>query len=132
ARKPRYIATRTLYAIMLALILCWFYLIYAAEVSYNSKRGAEFAEFFFYVFILVQLGAVCILTPAYTAGTIAEEKDRRTLEFVLATDLHNREIILSKLLSRLANLLLIVLTGLPILAFLQFMGGVDPNLVLFG
>ena len=66
------------------------------------------------------------------AGSIAEEKDRKTLEFLLATDLRNREIILSKLGARLANLLLFILTGLPILSILQFLGGVDPNLVLAG
>src|SRR5207237_971490 len=36
------------------------------------------------------------------------------------------------LVSRLANLLLITITGLPVLSLLQFMGGVDPNLVLAG
>ena len=33
-----------------------------------------------------------MLTPAYVAGAISEEKDRKTLEFLLATDLRNREI----------------------------------------
>jgi ABC-type transport system involved in multi-copper enzyme maturation permease subunit len=82
--------------------------------------------------MVIQFLTVAVLTPAYTAGAIAEEKDRKTLEFLLATDLYNREIVLSKLASRVANLTLIVLAGLPILSFLQFMGGVDPNLVLAG
>ena len=47
---------------------------------------------------------ILLLTPAYTAGAVAEEKERRTLEFILATDLRNREIILGKVLSRLLNL----------------------------
>src|SRR5262249_47251743 len=58
--------------------------------DYGAARRAElarFAEAFFSTFILVQLLAVVVLTPAYTAGTIAEEKDRKTLEFLLATDL---------------------------------------------
>src|SRR5262249_906420 len=42
------------------------------------------------------------------------------------------EIVLSKLASRYCNLGLLVLTGLPILALTQFMGGVDPDLVLAG
>src|SRR5207237_8910103 len=93
---------------------------------------ARFAEAFFYAFMSVQFTVVGVLTPAYTAGAIAEEKERRTLEFLLATDLRNREIILSKLLSRMANITLLVMAGLPILSFLQFLGGVDPNLVLAG
>ena len=35
---------------------------------------------------------------------IAEEKDRGTLEFLLATDLRNSEIVLSKFVARLGNL----------------------------
>src|SRR5262249_5092852 len=36
----------------------------------------------------------------------------------------------SKLLARFLNLGMLILAGLPILALLQFMGGVDPDLVL--
>ncbi len=82
--------------------------------------------------MVVQFLAAALLTPAYTAGAISDEKERKTLEFILATDLRNREIVLSKLASRLANLLLFLLTGLPILSFLQLLGGVDPGLVLAG
>ena len=71
-----------------------------------------------------------LLTPAYTAGVLAEEKERGTLEALLATDLRNREIVLGLFLARLLNLTLLLLTGLPILSFLQFLGGVDPNLVV--
>src|SRR4029079_3567954 len=83
-------------------------------------------------FMLVQISMVVLLTPAYVAGAIAEEKDRRTLEFLMGTDVRNREIVLSKLLSRLANVTLFLLTGLPILSILQFVGGVDTELMLSG
>ena len=98
----------------------------------NVRDSAIFAEAFFSAFMIVQVVMVLLLTPAYVAGAIAEEKDRKTLEFMLATDLNNREIILSKLLSRLANMTLLLLTGLPILSLLQFVGGVDTVLMLSG
>jgi hypothetical protein len=87
---------------------------------------------FFKWFMSVQFVTVLLLTPAFAAGAIAEEKERKTLEFILATDLRNREIVLSKLASRFSNLGLLILTGLPILSITQFMGGVDPDLVLAG
>src|SRR5438094_417338 len=71
-----------------------------------------------------------LATAAYTAGAISEEKEHRTLEYLLATDLRNREIVLGKLASRLANLALLVVAGLPVLSLLQFLGGVDPDLML--
>src|SRR5262249_50702863 len=46
--------------------------------------------------------------------------------------LRNSEIVLSKFGSRLANLGLFLITGLPILSILQFLGGIDPDLVLVG
>src|SRR5262249_7488302 len=59
-----------------------------------------------------------------------DEKERKTLEFLLATDLGNREIVLGKLVARLANLTMLVLVGLPILSLIQFFGGIDPNFLL--
>ena len=104
----------------------------AALRAAQAAALALFAEAFFSAFMVVQLLAVLLLTPAYTAGTIAEEKDRKRLEFLLATDLTNREIVLGKLAACLANLTLLVLTGLPIISLMQLLGGVDPALVLAG
>jgi ABC-type transport system involved in multi-copper enzyme maturation permease subunit len=133
ARRSRYFLLRFLYALLLGFLLSWIYLIWYMETehrSLTSREMARFAESFFYTFLAVQFLVVAVLTPAYTAGAIAEEKERKTLEFLLATDLRNREIVLSKYFSRLFNLILLLLTGLPILSFLQFVGGVDPNLLL--
>jgi ABC-type transport system involved in multi-copper enzyme maturation permease subunit len=103
-----------------------------AEQPANRRDAALLAESFFGVFMIVQVILVALLTPAYVGGAIADEKDRKTLEFMLATDLYNHEIVLSKLLSRLANIALFLLTGLPILSILQFLGGVDADLMLMG
>ncbi len=62
----------------------------------NHRQASFLALKFFEAFMMVQIVAVSILTPAFVAGAIAEEKDRKTLEFLLATDLRNREIVLSK------------------------------------
>lgn len=135
-RRERLFFFRTLYAGFLMFLLCWIYLVWLLDGSdggrINPREMAGFSSGFFYLFLSVQFVAVLILTPAYTAGAIAEEKERQTLEFLLATDLRSREIVLSRLVSRLANLTLFAITGLPVLSLLQFLGGVDPNLVLAG
>jgi len=64
------------------------------------------------------------------AARSAEEKEKRTLEFLLATGLRGREIVFGKLLARLGNLALFVMTGLPVLSLMQFFGGIDPGLLL--
>jgi len=135
ARRSRYAFLRCAYALILFAVLFSVYRNYDTPQWRGTNRAqslAEFADAFFTTFMTVQFLAVAILTPAYAAGAVAEERDRRTLEYLLATDLHNREIVLGKLASRLGNLALLVLTGLPFLSFLQFLGGVDPGLVLAG
>jgi len=130
ARRSRYILLRAGYCVMLLLILFFVWMTTAAHQLREEQIASRLAQDFFELFTVTQLLAVMLLTPAYVAGAISEEKDRKTLEFLLATDLRNREIVFSKYLSRLANLSLFLLTGLPILGMLQFLGGVDPNLVM--
>src|SRR5581483_11568548 len=49
----------------------------------HKNEAPKFAQAFFSVFMVVQFLMVFLLTPVYTAGAIAEEKDRKTLEFLL-------------------------------------------------
>src|SRR5262249_4967994 len=52
--------------------------------------------------------------------------------FLLTTDLTDEEIVLGKLLARLATLALLLLTGLPVLSLMELWGGIDPLLVITG
>jgi ABC-type transport system involved in multi-copper enzyme maturation permease subunit len=133
-RRSRYILLR-LYVyfilfILLVVFLHWWVLDSKHTLTLPADQAAEMVRSFFFVFMSAHLLLVVLVTPGYTAGAIDEEKDRRTLEAVLATDLRNREIVLSKLVVRLANLGLMLLTGLPVVAVLQFLGGIEPDLVL--
>jgi ABC-type transport system involved in multi-copper enzyme maturation permease subunit len=139
ARRQRLALWRALYASALLVAL---YLLYATtfpqagllsgtEVGRNQLGElAAFATYFFAVFAALQFAAVVILTPALTAGALAEERSHNTLVFLLTTHLTNREIVLGKLVTRLLLVGLLVLTGLPVLGLMQLFGGVDQLLVL--
>jgi ABC-type transport system involved in multi-copper enzyme maturation permease subunit len=136
-RRARYFVLRCLYALGLFLLLLWVYSLWEASnpgrdrsVGDQSQAQVQLAEQVFLAYAVAQFVAVCVLTPAYVAGAVAEEKERRTLEFLLATDLRNREIVFGKLAARVGNLALFLLTGLPILSLMQVFGGIDPNLLL--
>jgi ABC-type transport system involved in multi-copper enzyme maturation permease subunit len=98
----------------------------------QSNEMSKFANSFFGTFMVLQYLVVSFLTPAYVAGCITDEKERKTLEFLLATDLRSREIVFGKLAARVTKLLMYVLAGLPVVAFLQLFGGIDPNILLAG
>lgn len=135
ARRARYFVMRFFYALLLFLTLYIFYIVKLRSVSTEKvaqKLLIDFAELFSYVYLLIQYILVLIMTPAYVGSAVAEEKERRTLEFLLATDLRSQEIIFGKLASRVGNLLMFLLAGLPVLAFVLFYGGVDPELLKNG
>lgn len=135
ARRGRFVLLRFAYAVVLLLIL-WLSSPDGITVPLlgvgRAQQMEKFAQAFAFTFFKIQFIAVLLLTPAFTAGAIAEEKDRKTIDFLLATDLRDPEILLGKLVGRLARMLLLILTGLPILSLTQLWGGVDPEIVLAG
>jgi ABC-type transport system involved in multi-copper enzyme maturation permease subunit len=136
-RQRRYFLLRFLTILGLTAVLFWVYFMWWMDkYFFRGGRGpsiqdmAQLAEFLFWTFLYVEFVLVTVLTPAYVAGAIADEKDRKTLEFILATDLRDREIVLSKLVARLLNMLMVILAAVPILSFTQFFGGIEPDLLL--
>jgi ABC-type transport system involved in multi-copper enzyme maturation permease subunit len=77
-----------------------------------------------------ELFAVLILTPTLVAPVIADEKQRKTLHYLLASRLSSAEIVLGKLMARLLSLGVFLAIALPIISLLTLFGGVDPQLVL--
>jgi len=137
-RKSTFI-TRLVYIILLQSLLFLRYFAWLAESTYfrdtqagtiDSQQLTAFATDFFVIFAIVQYIVMILLTPIYVAGAVADEKQRRTLEFLLATDLSGAEIVLGKMAARVLNLLVFIIAGLPVIAFLQLFGGIDPELLL--
>jgi ABC-type transport system involved in multi-copper enzyme maturation permease subunit len=141
SRRGEQVGHRCVYAILLVFVLgtvyfSWFpnqgltYLFHGTTMSRPDR--ARFASNFFRTFMTAQLVVVFLITPLYTASAIAEQKERRTLDFLLITDLTDREIVLGLFGARLAKLLLLLITGLPVLSLLELLGGVDPVMVIAG
>jgi len=136
ARRYRLALWRSIYAGMLLGILAWVYGLYMVNSTGSLWNGtlsirqlADFAALFFGTFMTIQALTIVTLAPGFLSEVIAEEKDRNRLDFLLVTDLRNHEIVLGKIASRLAYLFSIVLVGLPVLALLPLLGGVDPPIV---
>ncbi len=130
-RRLRYYLVRVVYGLILLIILWSCYL----ESPLNRRlpgekvsvqETAQFANEFFSVFAVTQLVAVVLLTPAMIAGTIAQERERRTIEYLFASQLSNAEIVLSKFAARLLHVGCELLVGLPVLALAMLMGGIAP------
>jgi ABC-type transport system involved in multi-copper enzyme maturation permease subunit len=132
SRRGRLILLRVAYLSLVLLFLWSAFESAARRGVIRSSEASALASRFFNAFLGVQFVVVVLVTPACAAGAITEERERRTLGYLFATDLRNHEIVLGKLASRLSLILLLILAGLPVLAAVQFLGGIDPGMVLAG
>jgi ABC-type transport system involved in multi-copper enzyme maturation permease subunit len=132
ARRSRFYLVRGGYAAILALILWGIHASWLAEsgVELSSRAVGWFA---FSTFCAVAVGQeilVLALTPALVAGVIADEKQRKTLHYLMASRLTSSEIVLGKLLVRMLYVVVLLGVSLPVLSLLVLLGGVDPRMIL--
>src|SRR4051794_7774417 len=133
ARQGRVVVLRCLYALA---VLAALYAVFPAEREVPradvGRFSQRFAEEFSHAYLVIQAVALTLLTPIYVAGAVSDEKEKRSLDFLLAAPLSSFEIVGGKLAARLVNLFGGLLAGLPILALTQLWGGVDLLTILSG
>lgn len=71
-----------------------------------------------------------LATPTFVAGAVADEKSRRTMDYLLTADLTSWEIVLGKLLGRLAQVGVLSLTALPFLCVVGGYASLPPITIL--
>lgn len=99
----------------------------------NSQAGyirPEESRMMFMVLSMVQLGLIVFMTPGLTAGVISGERERQTLNMLLTTEQSSTSIILSKLISSVAFLFLMISASLPLYSIVFLYGGVSPGVLL--
>src|SRR5262249_23768225 len=109
---------------------------YMMTVFLRRGRGAtlgdvgDFAAGYLELFLAQHFLLLLLATPTMTAGAITDEKARGTLQHLLTTEVRAGDILLGKLLARSGQILLLSLTGLPLLCFIGVLGGLDGGLLL--
>ncbi|MFO0958707.1 MAG: ABC transporter permease subunit [Isosphaeraceae bacterium] len=98
----------------------------------SIRQMAEFGRDLFESLAAWQFAGVLLMTPALVAGCVADESQRKTLHYLLASCLSGGEIVLGKLAARLMMMIVLITVGLPILSLLGLFGGVDPKRVAWG
>lgn len=121
-RTVKFAITVMLYnAILAAIALLFFYVSFNASVFQLDYRNATYL----YVLIVVLEGVLlAFLIPAFTAGSIAGEREKQTLDILLTTKLRPGQIIFGKLASSISMILLLVVSSLPVLSIVFSIGGV--------
>ena len=126
SRQRRYYVLRVLYALVLLLLiwtgyerLRWY------QPVISTADLAAFASGTFIAFAILQLITILLLVPPVFGGAIADEKQRKTLHYIMASQLTGAEIILDKVLGRSSLLAVFVAIGLPVVSILGLFGGIS-------
>jgi ABC-type transport system involved in multi-copper enzyme maturation permease subunit len=130
-RRARLFIQRTAYAGVLFAVMCTAWLVLTGtQLLSNIGDMAKFGSILFQLLAPLQLAMLVFFAALSTASAVAHEKERKTLVLLLLTRLNNSELVLGKLMASLVNVLTMLLTGLPIFAFMLLFGGVSLQQIL--
>lgn len=79
-----------------------------------------------------QFVLIILIAPAMTAGAIAGERERQTLDLLLVTNTGSFRIVAGKVMESFAMLGLLIVCGLPVMSLCLLTGGVTVAQILLG
>ena len=125
-RPPKSFVGILFYLIAMCIFVFGFILLTTQFTGTGYFRPEE-SFFMFTMLTYIQLGLILFITPGLTAGAISSEREKQTLNILLTTAQTSFQIILGKLTSSIAFLLLLLVAGLPIYSMVFLFGGVSPG-----
>lgn len=126
-RERRIFVIQTIYLILLGLVTLVFLMTVAGQTSSDPAQLANAGRDFFQVQFWMQFVMVVLITPSLTCGLLSTEKERHSLEMLLASRLNAGDIVLGKLGFALCFMFLLLFSAMPLTALIFFVGGVSPG-----
>ncbi|GAB6164721.1 hypothetical protein JCM19992_07210 [Thermostilla marina] len=125
-RRTRFYIARSVYLLLLLVLMCTAWLVLSGT-QYVRDLGdlARFGTSWFQIAATMQIVMALFIAALLTAGSIAQEKEKGTLDLLLMTHLSNSELVLGKWAASLLTLSVVLVTSIPFFAFLALLGGID-------
>ncbi len=98
----------------------------------SAFAGAAIGQGIFAAVLMLMTLQVVFLAASSTAGSISLEREKQTLELLIATPISSLAIVVGKLLSALVYVFLLIAASIPLMAVVFVYGGVGPEDVLRG
>lgn len=125
-RRASFFAARTLFVCALfALTLTAWQLLVGSQRIENVGDLAWFGAAAFQILAPLQLAVAMPFSALLVASAVALEKDRKTLDLLLLTNLSNADLVLGKLLAGMLSVIVVVVATLPLLLIIALLGGVS-------
>jgi ABC-type transport system involved in multi-copper enzyme maturation permease subunit len=130
-RRASFYAARTLFvAALFALTLTSWQLLIGSQQIENPGDLAWFGATAFQILAPLQLAVAMPFSALLVASAVALEKDRKTLDLLLLTNLSNVELVLGKLLAGMLSVVVVVVAASPLLAIIALLGGVSSGQIV--
>jgi ABC-2 type transport system permease protein len=125
-RGARAFIVLTVYLLLLTCFTSVIYYAYQVNITGYGGRAdmAELGKTVFATVVLVEIFMVTFITPAFTAGAISGERERKTYELLRATLLPAHKLVSGKLASALTYMFLLILAAVPLESLAFILGGV--------
>jgi ABC-type transport system involved in multi-copper enzyme maturation permease subunit len=94
------------------------------------RSTAGLAQTLFETLVATQWFLVAFITPALTSSAITVEREQRTYDLLMMTPMSRMAIVWGKFASAVAFVAVMILCGMPLVAVLFLMGGVDTGVML--
>lgn len=120
----RHLTIRAGYLAVIILVLLFFLLGQSGSSSLSLPDLARAGANMFTQVSYLQVTLICLLTPVFMAGAIAQEANPRTWDILLTTPLNNLQIVLGNLFGRLFFVVALLFSSLPLFVMTQYFGGV--------
>ncbi len=125
-RGLRFYLTRAGYvAALFGLVFTAWLILFGSKQQSGLGDLARFGSAIFTVIAPLQLAMAVAFSALLTAASVAQEKDRRTLDLLLMTNLSNTELVLGKLLASMLGVIVPAVAAIALLMLITLLGGVS-------
>ncbi len=130
-RRRQFYVARSMYVLILILLMCTAWLV-VTGTQYIRDVGdsARFGMAWFQIAAPLQAIVAFFAAGVIAAGSVSQEKDRRTLDLLLMTELTNRELVLGKLLGSLVTFLSMLVAGVPVFMLSALLGSISERQIV--
>jgi ABC-type transport system involved in multi-copper enzyme maturation permease subunit len=115
-------------AYLLILSICTMLMIFfmMPEQRSDSRQMSEMGQWIYAALTFLQLVMVVLIVPAYSSGAVSGERERGTFDLLALTLLSSSSIVTQKLAAAVGQVVMLILTSLPVMSVVFLLGGVSP------
>lgn len=93
----------------------------------SSSVSTAIGQAVFSLIVAMQTLLTLLLAPALTSGAISMEREKQTLDLLVTTPVSTLGMVIGKLISSLAFVVLLILASIPMMSLVFAFGGIAPD-----